>query len=171
MSPIRNESAHLDETIAAVVSQTIKPTEWVLVDDGSTDESGSIIDAWAMRIPWIKVIHRQDRGGRSQGTGVMEAFYDGYRVLTTSDWEFLVKLDGDIVVGASYFEECFAKFDHEPRLGIGGGTVDHVDGGIVKTERSPEFHVRGATKIYRRACWDQLGGLMKSPRLGHIGRA
>jgi biofilm PGA synthesis N-glycosyltransferase PgaC len=159
VSPIRNEAAHLAETIAAVVSQTIKPAEWVLVDDGSSDATGSIADDWAGRYAWIRVIHRRDRGGRSQGTGVMEAFYEGYGALTITDWEFLVKFDGDIVAGSSYFEACLAKFDADPALGIGGGYVDEGLG----PDGTPPFHVRGATKIYRRACWNQLGGLIKSP--------
>jgi len=163
ISPIRNEGDHLDEVIGAVAAQTLRPTEWILVNDGSTDATGAIADRWASTHDWIKVVHRRDRGGRSQGTGVMEAFYEGFAIMKTNAWEFIVKLDGDIVVPPGYFEGCFAEFTKDPKLGIGGGTVDHLDEGISKTELHPVFHVRGATKIYRRACWDGLGGLIKSP--------
>jgi biofilm PGA synthesis N-glycosyltransferase PgaC len=163
VSPVRNEASHLAEVIAAVASQTVRPSEWVLVDDGSTDSTAAILAEAAIRFQWIRVVRRSDRGSRAPGSGVIEAFYDGLATITTSDWEYLVKLDGDIIASPNYMERCFAEFQIDPSLGIGGGTVDHVEDGQRKTEPHPAFHVRGATKIYRRACWDAIGGLIKSP--------
>jgi poly-beta-1,6-N-acetyl-D-glucosamine synthase len=163
VTPVRNEAAHLEANIASVVSQTVRPAEWILVDDGSTDATGVIIDKWASQHAWIKALHRHDRGFRYQGTGVIQAFYDGYQALTMSDWEYVVKLDGDLIFGPDYFEKCFEEFGKDPLLGIGGGILYQVEEGQMKMEVHQSFHVRGATKIYRRACWDALGGLMKSP--------
>jgi poly-beta-1,6-N-acetyl-D-glucosamine synthase len=163
ISPVRNEADNLGKSIASVVSQTIRPQEWVIVDDGSTDNTGAILDRSAAQHAWIKVVHRSDRGFRHPGTGVMEAFYDGYSILKTSKWEFLVKLDGDLVFPADYFEKCFNKFKQEPKLGIGGGILYHNAGNHMQMEAHQSFHVRGATKIYRRECWDELGGLIISP--------
>jgi glycosyltransferase involved in cell wall biosynthesis len=163
ITPVRNEAAHLEENIASVVRQTVRPAEWVLVDDGSTDATGTIVDLWAARHSWIKALHRRDRGFRQAGTGVIEAFYDGYRALRTHDWEYLVKLDGDLTLGPDYFQRCFDEFGKDPQLGIGGGIVYHIEDDKLKIEKNPRFHVRGATKIYRRACWDALGGLVPSP--------
>lgn len=89
----------------------------------------------------------------------MEAFYDGYKALRTKDWEFIVKLDGDLSFEPSYFEKCLDAFEQDARLGIGGGEIFHNISGGMKIERNPRFHVRGATKIYRRACWKAIGGL------------
>jgi hypothetical protein len=94
---------------------------------------------------------------------VVQAFYDGLAHLTRTDWEYLVKLDGDLGLPATYFEYCLRKFCELPLLGVGGGTVYHLHKGIEKVDRSPEFHVRGATKIYRRDCWDSIGGLLQAP--------
>lgn len=163
ISPVRNEAAHLEDAIAAVVAQTVRPREWILVNDGSTDETAAIAERWASHHDWTIVVHRPDRGMRSQGTGVIEAFYEGYAAVKTLDWQYLVKLDGDIIVPPTYFEDCLAEFEGDPSLGIGGGTVDHLDQGQKRTEGHPQFHVRGGTKIYRRECWDALGGLLKSP--------
>ena len=163
ITPVRNEASYLEENIASVVLQTIKPAEWVLVDDGSTDGTGAIVDQCAAQHAWIKVRHRHNRGFRFPGTGVMEAFYDGYHSLKTQDWEFLVKLDGDLTFGPDYFERCFDKFRRDPQLGIGGGVLYQNSDDQVKVEVNQAFHVRGATKIYRRACWDVLGGLLVSP--------
>ena len=150
--------------IASVVSQTIRPRLWVIVDDGSTDEPGRIIDEAASRYSWIRAIHRADRGSRRAGSGVMEAFYDGYKLVPDELWEFLVKLDGDLSFESDYFERCFCAFQAEPRLGVGGGLVCTSANGITSAEfKDPEFHVRGPTKIYRRDCWHQIGGLIRTP--------
>lgn len=163
ISPVRNEGPHIEETILSVARQTILPTEWVLVDDGSTDETAATIDRCANTFPWISAIHRPDRGHREPGTGVIEAFYSGYESLKSADWEFLVKLDGDLALEPDYFEKCIEEFRKDPELGIGGGVICHEEGGVQRVEPNPLFHVRGATKIYRRACWDALGGLLKAP--------
>jgi biofilm PGA synthesis N-glycosyltransferase PgaC len=108
-------------------------------------------------------VHRENRGFRKAGGGVIEAFYDGYNSLICQDWEFLVKLDGDLSFGADYFQKCFDKFNDHSRLGIGGGTIYHIINGKEKEETGPNFHVRGATKIYRRQCWTDIAGLLRAP--------
>ena len=163
ITPVRNEAAHLEENIASVVRQTVRPAEWVLVDDGSADATGTIVDLWASRHAWITALHRHDRGFRQAGTGVIEAFYDGYRALRTHNWEYLVKLDADLTLDPDYFQRCFVEFGKDTRLGIGGGTVYHIEDGQLKIDKNPYYHVRGATKIYSRPCWDALGGLVTSP--------
>jgi biofilm PGA synthesis N-glycosyltransferase PgaC len=164
ISPVRNEGVHLPKTIASIASQSILPLEWIIVDDGSTDDSPSILSHASSIYSWIKVIGRTDRGERKPGTGVIEAFYDGYAVVSR-DWEFLVKLDGDVSFDYNYFERCFQKFVDNPRLGIGGGTVCNLrDGNLIEESIvDPFFHVRGATKIYRRECWNQIGELIRAP--------
>jgi hypothetical protein len=93
----------------------------------------------------------------------MEAFYAGYEALTVKDWDFLAKMDGDLAFADDYFEQCWSRFAAEPKLGIGGGTITVNSNGnwIVEAPNDPLFHVRGATKIYRRACWDAIGGLLR----------
>jgi glycosyltransferase involved in cell wall biosynthesis len=218
ITPVRNEGPHFHQTIDSVLSQTIRPQAWVIVDDGSTDITPQLADAAAARHPWIFAIHRTDRGFRKQGGGVIEAFYDGYAQLSTPNnlatpglhhsttpslrdpitpglyhsrtpslqdpitpgphysstpvlhdpipaWAFLIKLDGDLSFSADYFEQCFKRFAADPQLGIGGGRVYcRVNGATVEdSPGDPAFHVRGATKIYRRATWDAIGGLVRAP--------
>jgi len=163
ITPVRNEAEFLEDNIRSVASQSIKPAEWIMVDDGSTDATGKIMDQWASRCSWIKPLHRGDRGFRYPGTGVIEAFNDGYNVLTVKDWDFLVKLDGDLTFSPDYFEQCFEKFFQDTKLGIGGGILYQDTDDETTIEKNQDFHVRGATKIYRRACWKGLGGLLVSP--------
>lgn len=163
VSPVRDEEQFLEKTIQSVVAQTCRPVEWIIVDDGSTDQTPNIVDRYVSEHSWIRIVHRSNRGHRKSGGGVVEAFNDGYKSIERQDWEFLVKLDGDLVFDELYFRRCFDHFEREQRLGIGGGTIYHVQGDVEQVEECPRFHVRGATKIYRRKCWEEIGGLWPAP--------
>lgn len=164
ISPVRNEARFLPTTIDSVAAQTVRPQVWFLVDDGSSDETSAIIDQAAARHDWIQAIHRGDRGARTAGSGVMEAFYEAYTQLGDRPWEFLVKLDGDLSFDPDYFEQCFARFAEDPRLGIGSGLVcKSMPYGPVREFDDPPFHVRGPGKIYRRDCWNDIDGLVSAP--------
>jgi glycosyltransferase involved in cell wall biosynthesis len=165
ITPARNEGQYLENTIRSVVAQTVKPRKWIIVNDGSTDNTAALIDAAGKEHSWIQPLHRRDRGFRNAGGGVIEAFYDAYRLVRDEPWDFLVKLDGDLSFEPSYFAATFDHFDRDSRLGVGGGTVcSTVDGNLIEESKGdPAFHVRGATKIYRRPCWEAIGGLIQSP--------
>jgi biofilm PGA synthesis N-glycosyltransferase PgaC len=163
ITPVRDEEAYLRLTIESIVEQTIRPVEYVVVNDGSKDKTGEIIEEYARQYSWIRAVHREDRGFRKWGAGIIEAFYDGFRALTCTDWEFMAKFDGDLSFGPDYFAGMFDKFRQNPRLGIGGGFLYHVEDGQTTLEGHPTFHVRGGAKLYRRACWDGIGGLWVGP--------
>lgn len=162
VTPVRDEERHIEATIRSVIDQTITPSEWVIVDDGSSDGTGKIVDAYAAQVPWIRAVHRENRGFRKAGGGVVEAFYAGYEALHGTDWQFVVKLDGDLTFAPDYFERSFLHFCGEPKLGIGGGDIYHRIGIKLKLEKTPRFHVRGATKIYKKDCWNAIGGLWRA---------
>lgn len=163
ISPVRDEGELIGRTIESVIRQSVIPSQWIIVDDGSGDDTGSVIDQFARNYSWITVVHRPDRGFRQPGTGVIDAFYAGYEFIEGPDWEFIVKLDGDLTLDGDYFKNCLNEFHENPKLGIGGGAVGHMVNDAMYIERTPSFHVRGATKIYRRECWDAIGGLLKAP--------
>lgn len=163
ITPARDEEAYLRSTIECMIAQTILPAEWIIVNDGSVDKTGEIIDEYAARYPWIRAMHRQNRGFRKSGGGVVDTFNDGYKVLACRDFDFIVKLDADLSFEPDYFEKCFLRFQAEPRLGVGGGIICYAENGQKQFEKHPAFHVRGATKIYKRACWDAIGGFWPAP--------
>ena len=163
ITPARDEEAYIEKTILSVVAQTIRPAQWIIVDDGSRDRSGAIIDSYAALYPWIKPLHRSNRGFRQAGGGVIDTFYEGYGQIDSPDWDFIVKLDADLSFAPDYFERCFMEFATDRSLGIGGGGIYHQEDGGLVLEPNPKFHVRGATKIYKRACWEKLGGLLRAP--------
>ena len=163
ITPARDEEKYLQKTIASMVAQTIIPLQWVIVNDGSKDRTLEFGEQASRSYPWIKIISRQNRGFRKAGGGVVETFYDGYALIKDLKYDFIVKLDGDLSFGPDYFEKCFNFFDTCPKIGIAGGEIfNFIDGQLIK-ETSVRFHVRGATKIYKKDCWDAIGGLLHAP--------
>jgi len=163
VSPVRDEEEYIGKTIDSMVSQTILPEAWIIINDGSIDNTGNMIDYYAEKYSWIHSMHRENRGFRKSGAGVIEAFYDAYESIQLTDWKYIVKLDGDLSFDADYFEKCFSYFERLPKLGLGGGVIFNFVNGNLKLEPNPLFHVRGATKIYRKECWDAIEGLIKAP--------
>lgn len=164
ITPVRDEEDYLQKTVDSAISQTVRPAEYVLVNDGSRDRTGEIIDQYCREHSWIRAIHRTDRGFRKWGGGIIEAFYSGFNALVCKDWDFMCKLDGDISFNPDYFAGAMKKFQENPQLGIGGGVLYfHKDGQTIMEGNPPKFHVRGGVKIYRRRCWEEIGGLWVGP--------
>jgi glycosyltransferase involved in cell wall biosynthesis len=163
ISPVRDEEKFIEFTLGSVIAQTIRPIEWVIVDDGSTDNTAKLVQRYAKEHQWIRILQRENRGYRKAGGGVIQAFNQGYDFLRSKEWDYLVKLDGDLTFDAHYFETCFDRFVRDEKLGIGGGVIYNIQNSRLEREKHPQFHVRGATKIYRRACWTAIGGLLEAP--------
>ena len=163
--PVRDEEKFLQGTIDSLAAQTNCPQQLIVVDDGSRDRTAEIAHRAGEVHSWIETVQRRDRGFRKPGGGVVEAFYDGYAHTKGCDWDFVVKLDGDLSFEPDYFEKSLLRFDTDLKLGIGGGTVCARVNGVLMAEApgDPVFHVRGATKIYRRECWEAIGGLIRAP--------
>jgi glycosyltransferase involved in cell wall biosynthesis len=162
ISPVKDEAAFIEQTIGSMIAQTIRPAIWVIVNDGSQDTTEAIVRKYAQEHTWIKLVNRQQEPGvRKRGKGVVEAFYAGYNTLT-QPYDFIVKLDGDVTFGPDYFETLSNQFSADPQLGIaGGGLYERPDGKtwILYTVKD---HVRGCTKVYRRECFEAIGGLVAS---------
>jgi glycosyltransferase involved in cell wall biosynthesis len=161
ISPVRNEAQYLPETLATILSQATRPAKWVIVDDGSTDQTAQIVTDAAKHHNWIELVARTDRGFRQSGIGVVEAFYDGFSRVTPGSWDYLAKMDGDVRLPCDYFERLFEEFRKNPKLGICSGDiyVEDDERRVLDSPGDPDFHVRGAAKVYRRACWDEIGGI------------
>lgn len=162
ISPVRDEEKYLTRTIESMVTQNICSTEYLLVDDGSTDRTLEIIKEAAQKHPWIHYIRRPDRGERKVGPGVVEAFYDGYNAVRTKEYDYIGKMDGDISFGPRYFETIFEKFDSDPYLGAASGKLylDLGDGKLAE-ERHADEMVFGGMQFYKRKCFEDIGGFVR----------
>ena len=162
ISPCRNEASYIRQTLESVVKQSIPPTLWIIVDDGSTDETPKILSDYASRFAFIKIVSRSDRGARRVGPGVIEAFYDGFRQIDIP-YTFLCKLDMDLDLPLRYFERLIELMELEPRLGTVSGKAFYHDNktGNVVLEQIRDHVSLGMTKFYRRECFDQIGGFVR----------
>lgn len=161
ITPVRNEEEFLQRTIDSMVSQTIKPAQWVIVDDGSKDATAAIAQRASDSHPWIKLYQRADRGVRKVGGGVIEAFKDGLAQITVEGYEYLCKLDGDLEFEPVYFERMFDKFAADERLGSASGKCWLVTDDGLKPERTRDDYSLGAAKLYRRTCFEAMGGFVQ----------
>jgi glycosyltransferase involved in cell wall biosynthesis len=161
ISPARNEAAFAQLTIDCVVNQTVRPALWVIVDDGSDDATPTIVDQAAKQHDFIKVIHRPDRGRRSIGPGVIDAFAAGLEQVDLSQFDYLCKCDLDLILPHDYFEQLIERMEANPRLGTCSGKAYYRDehGRMISEGIGDDVSV-GASKFYRVECFKQIGGFV-----------
>jgi len=160
ISPVRNEARYIEHTLNAVINQTIRPTQWIIVDDGSSDSTTAIVKRYQKKNPWIILVSRPDRGYRKIGSGVVEAFYSGFSQIS-KPWDFVVKLDGDISFAPDYFKELLKRFSADSNIGMASGQTFVPHGSKLVWERVHPNHVCGQTKMYRKKCFESIGALVK----------
>lgn len=161
ISPVRDEEEFITNTIQSMINQTIKPIEWLIVDDGSKDRTLEIITAAANKYDWIHLEKKEDRGVRAVGPGVVEAFYYGYERLFTQDYDFICKLDGDLEFGSKYFETLLTSFAQDPYLGAASGKPFLQEGKDLVEERMSDEMVAGQVNFYRRQCFEDIEGFVR----------
>ena len=161
ISPCRNESRYMRQTLDSVVGQSVRPARWVIVDDGSTDDTPEILADYAARYDWIQVVSREDRGHRAVGPGVIDAFYAGYAAIEPTDYEFLCKLDLDLRLPPRYFEILMERMEQDPLIATCSGKAYlEEDGGLVN-ERHGDDTSLGMTKFYRVDRFEAIGGFVR----------
>lgn len=161
ISPVRDESEYLRRTLDSVVAQTVRPVEWILVDDGSRDETPEIVREYAARYPFIRLVPRGDRGFRKLGGGVIAAFDVGREHIVHTDWQWIAKLDGDMSFGPRYIERMLEKFDDNPRLAAVSGKVYRYEEARYIEEHTVREQVAGQFKLYRREAFEDIGGFVQ----------
>jgi exopolysaccharide biosynthesis WecB/TagA/CpsF family protein len=163
VSPCRDEARFIRRTLDSVAAQSVPPALWIVVDDGSSDETPAILAEYAQRLPYLRVVRREDRGHRKVGPGVIEAFYAGVDDVRIEDFDYLCKLDMDLGLPPRYFELLMERMEGNPRLGTTSGKpwfVHPQSGALVAEVCGDEMSV-GMTKFYRVACFTEIGGFVR----------
>jgi biofilm PGA synthesis N-glycosyltransferase PgaC len=162
ISPCRDEADFMRRTLDSVVAQSVRPATWVIVDDGSTDETPHILAEYAARHDWIEIVTRRDRGKRAVGPGVIDAFYAGYETVNPDDYEYLCKLYLDLHLPPRYFEILMQRMAVNPRLGTCSGKAyfEEASGQLVDEGVGDEMSL-GASKFYRVTCFREIGGFVR----------
>lgn len=161
ITPCRDEAAYARRTLETVTQQSNPPSLWVIVDDGSTDGTPAILEEYARRFDYIKVVRRADRGVRKVGPGVIDAFYAGYETIDPSQFEYVCKLDLDLDLPPRYFEILMDRMEADPRLGTCSGKPYFEHNGKLVSELCGDENSVGMTKFYRRTCFEQIGGFVR----------
>lgn len=161
ISPCRNEEQYMRQTLDSVLTQSVLPDKWVIVDDGSTDATPRILREYADKYPWIEIVTKADRGRRAVGPGVIEAFYTGYSTIDPKEFGFLCKLDLDLKLPPRYFEILLDKMAENPRIATcSGKSYVEQEGNLVDENHGDETSL-GMTKFYRVSCFEAIGGFVR----------
>jgi len=155
--PVRDEEKYIGAMIESVLAQKVHPAKWIIVDDGSRDKTTKIIESYVRRVDFLETVRLPTREHRKPGGE--GAISHALNRLNLVEYDFLARFDADLVFEPDYITRILEEFDRDPKLGIAGGGLYITEGTQYELEKVPEYHVRGALKMYRRECFEQIGGL------------
>lgn len=162
VTPCRDEAQYARRTLESVAKQTAAPALWIIVDDGSTDQTPQILAEYAAKLPYLKIIQRENRGFRKLGGGVIDAFYAGYNTINPADFDYVCKLDLDLDLPSRYFETLIERMEADPRIGTCSGKPYFKDSaGRQVMETCGNENSVGMVKFYRTECFTEIGGFVR----------
>ncbi len=168
VTPCKNEAKHLGRVIESVVRQEFKPLLWVIVNDGSTDNSLSIIKKYSSKFKWIKFISLEG-GARDLNSRYAEVCRSGFSFLENYSrkkplkYSFVGLMDADIVLDKNYFKGIVSRMQEDRSIGVASGGVFYYNKGVLEYEYRHESHPRGAARLWRKNVFWETGGFADSP--------
>jgi poly-beta-1,6-N-acetyl-D-glucosamine synthase len=166
ITPARNEEKFITKTLDSMVAQTLLPERWVIVDDGSTDRTAEIVEPYTKRFPWIELVRRPQRLDRSFAAKV-HAFNAGFERVQSLQCEIIGNLDADLSFEPDYLEFLMRKFSEDPKLGVAGTPFLEDGYDSARDSFEGENHVAGGCQLFRRQCFQEIGGYIPN-RAGGI---
>jgi glycosyltransferase involved in cell wall biosynthesis/peptidoglycan/xylan/chitin deacetylase (PgdA/CDA1 family) len=157
ITPAHNEQNLISQTIDSVLRQTVKPARWVIVDDRSTDKTREIAERYVAQHEFISVISVPKSEGRTFGRKAV-AFNLGVKELAGFDYDFIGNIDADMTLPPDYFQRILEEFAADPKLGLSGGAVCTMHKGHYVDQDNALNSVGGALQLFRRECFDAIGG-------------
>lgn len=162
--PAHNEEAFMALTLQSLVEQTVLPAKAVIVNDNSTDKTAEIVLAFAEKHPWISLVNKTSDAIHLPGSKVIQAFQKGLETLD-ENYDLIVKADADLIFPPKYFETIIQHFESDDQIGmVGGFAYIEKNGDWILENLTDKDHIRGAFKAYRKATFEQIGGL--KPAMG-----
>lgn len=162
--PTYNEEKFISLTLQSIVEQTVLPSKVVVVNDGSTDKTEEIIQSFVEKYSFITLVNKTSEAIHLPGSKVIQAFNKGLETLD-DNYDFIVKADADLIFPSNYFETIINHFQTDSTIGmVGGFAYIEQNGEWFLENLTDKDHIRGAFKAYRKACFEQIGGL--KPAMG-----
>jgi glycosyltransferase involved in cell wall biosynthesis len=162
--PSHNEEKFIALTLQSLVEQTVLPSKIVVVNDNSTDRTAKIVKGFSEKYAWITLVNKTSDATHLPGSKVIQAFQKGLETLD-DNYDFLVKADADLIFPTNYFETIISHFKSDERIGmVGGFAYIEKNGDWILENLTDKDHIRGAFKAYRKATFEQIGGL--KPAMG-----
>jgi poly-beta-1,6-N-acetyl-D-glucosamine synthase len=165
ITPAHNEEAFIERTIDSVIRQTVPPRKWVIVNDASTDATQEIVARYAAQHSFIELVKAERPPGRHFANKV-RSFNLGLAKVQGVDYDLLGNLDADISLEQDYFKNILAEFERDPKLGLAGGMVHSNIDGIYVSQKVALDSVAGAVQLFRRECFEKIGGYLLLPHGG-----
>lgn len=157
-----NEADFIEKTLLSLVKQSFLPKKLVVVDDHSTDGTASIVEKFTKQFSWIELVRHISTQEHLPGAKVIQAFQKGLSTLD-ADYDFIVKIDADLIFPTHYFETIRNVFESNSKIGMAGGfAYIQKDDTWVLEQLTDQDHIRGAFKAYRKSCFETIGGLKTS---------
>lgn len=169
ITPSHNEEALIAKTAESIVGQTVRPLKWVVVNDASIDRTREVAESFAKQHSFIEVVNLERAAGRHFGNKV-RAFNAGLERVREMDFEFVGNIDSDISFAPNYFEELLKEFTTNCKLGLAGGMIHTLTDGKYLSQEVALDSVAGAVQLFRRKCFEEVGGYRAMP-LGGIDAA
>lgn len=157
ITPARNVEKSIQRTIDSVVHQSILPLKWVIVSDASVDKTDEIVLKYCSLYNFIHFIRKNIRNEESFSSKV-SAFNLGFDFINKMNYEYIGNLDADVFLEPKYFEVIYQEFRSNPKLGIAGGRVYEQIGNKIFNRKSSVTSVAGAVQLFRKTCFEQIGG-------------
>ena len=152
VTPVRNDEHNLRTLAGVLTAQTVQPERWVVVDNGSTDETTAAARELASAHSWIQALEVEAPGKMMRGGPIVRAFHAALEQLDFEP-DVVVKLDADITFEADHFERVLAAFEENRNLGIAGGAgYERDSNGAWRQRHGTGAGVWGANRAYRWAC-------------------
>jgi len=158
VTPAYNEASHIARTIESVIGQTTLPAQWVIVDDGSTDETAATIQSYARTHRFIRYVRRRRAKEDAYFASNVYAIMEGVRHLQNLGYEFLAVLDADIILPPDYYEQILRQFRADPNLGVASGIYENLVKGRLRKVLNDRRSTPKSIQVFRRACFEQIGG-------------
>ncbi|NPU84672.1 MAG: glycosyltransferase family 2 protein [Syntrophaceae bacterium] len=157
ITPARNEEAFIGQTIESVISQTILPKKWIIVSDGSTDRTDEIVTQHLAKNPWIELLRMPEHRDRHFAAKV-SCFNAGYDKVKNIPYNIIGNLDADVTFDSTYFEYILSRFIEDPNLGVAGTPYLERGSHSYKDSYVDIHHVHGQIQMFRRQCYEDIGG-------------